>query len=467
MPTRRLALVFVAVIAAFVAATGFVHWRLRSIDRAATDIAENAAPSIEHLTVARVEARHLQLLLDDALSRLERRQAPHLDAIAETRRALDAALGGYLALPLLPDERDLWRDVFRSHATLEEDLERLERLASQGDLDGAAAVVRDPLPDHLTQLNDALARGVRDSAEQTVAFAREIQAFRERGAQLALLLDVACTLIAFGGALVARRLLHEHAALIERHRRLHEERAMELEGFAGRIAHDILSPLGTVAFALSLADKQQDPAQRTRLVERGTRAVDRIKRLVDGLLDFARSGGKPTEGARASLDAALRDLLAELEPVAAEAGATLVARREHEHVVACNPGVLTSLVANLTRNAIKYLGDSEVRRVEVRARERGDFVRVEVADTGPGLPPQLEQRVFEPYVRAPNVSQHGFGLGLATVKRLAEAHGGRVGVTSVPGSGATFWFELPKAPPLPEEASAPEGPPRTPDLARA
>jgi signal transduction histidine kinase len=222
-----------------------------------------------------------------------------------------------------------------------------------------------------------------------------------------------------------------------------EARSSELEAFAGRIAHDILGPLGTVGIALSLARQQPDEAQR--FLERGTSAVERINTLVTGLLEFARAGGKPPDGARADLDAAIRDLLAELEPTARAVGAELTTKHERQQVVACNPGVLTSLIANLARNAIKYLGDRPVRRVEIRAHERGRYVRVEVADTGPGLPPAIERRVFEPYIRAPNATEPGFGLGLATVRRLAEAHGGRVGVESTPSVGSTFWFELPKA----------------------
>ena len=114
---------------------------------------------------------------------------------------------------------------------------------------------------------------------------------------------------------------------------------------------------------------------------------------------------------------------------------------------ACSPGILGSLVSNLVHNAIKYLGDRSERRITVRVLERGAMVRFEVEDTGPGLPPDLERTVFDAYVRARGTLLPGFGLGLATVKKAAEAHGGRVGVRSVVGRGCLFWFELPLAAP--------------------
>jgi signal transduction histidine kinase len=112
--------------------------------------------------------------------------------------------------------------------------------------------------------------------------------------------------------------------------------------------------------------------------------------------------------------------------------------------VACAAGVLTSVVSNLASNAIKYIGTGPVRRLEIRAREEAQVVRVELEDTGPGLAVGSEEQVFEPYVRGRATTQPGIGLGLATVKRLVEGHGGRVGVRSVLGQGCTFWFELPK-----------------------
>jgi len=80
-------------------------------------------------------------------------------------------------------------------------------------------------------------------------------------------------------------------------------------------------------------------------------------------------------------------------------------------------------------------------------------VRVEVEDTGPGLPPGIEHSIFEPYVRAPGVTQPGLGLGLATVKRFADSHGGAVGVLRAE-AGTVFWFELPRAPDLPPDQNA-------------
>jgi signal transduction histidine kinase len=73
-------------------------------------------------------------------------------------------------------------------------------------------------------------------------------------------------------------------------------------------------------------------------------------------------------------------------------------------------------------------------------------VHVEIEDTGPGVSPGLEDAIFEPYRRGPVATQPGLGLGLATVKRLVIAHGGRLGVRNAPSGGAVFWFELPRAP---------------------
>ena len=112
--------------------------------------------------------------------------------------------------------------------------------------------------------------------------------------------------------------------------------------------------------------------------------------------------------------------------------------------VACDPTVLNVVLANLLGNAAKYTRDAKDRRIEVRARRDGGRVRVEVEDSGPGLPQGLERAVFEPYFRAPDVTEPGLGLGLATVHRFVTAHGGSVGVERG-RIGTRFWFELPLA----------------------
>ena len=108
-------------------------------------------------------------------------------------------------------------------------------------------------------------------------------------------------------------------------------------------------------------------------------------------------------------------------------------------------GVLASVIENLTRNAVKYMGERTERRVDVRVEPRGSMVRVEVEDSGPGIPPALYDTIFDPHVRGRTGGKPGIGLGLATVKRIAEAHGGSVGFRSKLDVGTTFWIELPRA----------------------
>lgn len=108
------------------------------------------------------------------------------------------------------------------------------------------------------------------------------------------------------------------------------------------------------------------------------------------------------------------------------------------------------MVSNLVHNAVKYVaGVPGERRVTARVRELDEAVRFEVADTGPGLPDGVEGRLFHTFVRGSNAAgKPGLGLGLATAKRLVEAHHGRLGVASSVG-GACFWVQLPRggAPP--------------------
>jgi signal transduction histidine kinase len=148
--------------------------------------------------------------------------------------------------------------------------------------------------------------------------------------------------------------------------------------------------------------------------------------------------------------------LADVESYAAERQIEAVAEPVPDVTAACSTGVLCSILSNLVRNAIKFMGDRPVRRVTVRAEPHGDEVRIEVQDTGPGIPAALQESMFDRYLRGPRVREAGLGLGLATVRRLVEAHGGRVTVRTAEGEGSTFRVTLPLArTPAPQPSASP------------
>jgi signal transduction histidine kinase len=248
------------------------------------------------------------------------------------------------------------------------------------------------------------------------------------------------------GVLVAGVLAAVVMRSLRRRRHEIESRLSELEMFAARVAHDLRGPLAPAMLALQRVAARTPKDDRLRdLVDRGERSLHTIEQIIAGLFAFVSSDAGPQQGASASLCETLEDVLAESADAAALRNIHLSLECDRPGRVACSEGVLASIVGNLVGNAIRYMGDNgDQKRIDIRAVVGRLRARVEVADNGPGVPPDAATRIFEPYFRGDHRGV-GLGLGLATVKRLVTAHGGSVGVIPNEPHGSIFWIELPIA----------------------
>jgi signal transduction histidine kinase len=275
--------------------------------------------------------------------------------------------------------------------------------------------------------------------------ARMIAHHRRTSMRAAAVLDVASVGLTVVVALLVYALTAQQDAFHRQRANLLEEANAELGIFANRLSHDIVSPLASTRLAIEVALRKADDAEAVRRsLGRGLQGLDRATGIAQALLEFAQAGAHPSPAERGDVGEVVGEVLDELRPLADKTGAHLEAFVPAHASVACNKGLLTSALSNLVRNAITYLDGTPDKRVEVLAFDTGDRLRVEVRDNGRGLPPGAASRIFEPYVRGPASTQPGLGLGLATVKRIVETHGGTVGVESRAGAGARFWIELPK-----------------------
>lgn len=439
-----LALVFSAVIGSFLGASLLTQYVSSEIGSLSGALATHVATSIEKLASVHGSALEAEVALSLYLAG-DATDAQRVKWFEESMSEAGAALEDYSKLPRFPGERGVHRDVQRAWARFEEAARNAENLARSGEL--AQAEQQLTRVDAAAQaLVQAALRGVELNARQGRALAAEIGERRARAVFLSNALAGVCVLLGLAGAVLLHRQGQTARRLVDERAHALEQRAAELEQFAGRVAHDIRNPLSAASLMCDLIGTQVQDQEVLATVARLKRSLARANAITTDLLQFARSGAKPDPGARTSPHAIIADLAPQFDTEAAAQSITLRWETVPPALVACSEGVYLSLLSNLVRNAMKYMGSSQERRIVVAVRDEGAAVRTEVADTGPGIPEQSLGSLFEPYFRGDNArAADGLGLGLATVRKLAESHGGSVGVSSSVGRGSTFWFVLPKA----------------------
>jgi two-component system phosphate regulon sensor histidine kinase PhoR len=243
-----------------------------------------------------------------------------------------------------------------------------------------------------------------------------------------------------GGVTVSRDVTEQRRA---------EEEQSQLFNF---IAHELNTPLTTMKGQMQLSRRRLARGEPMTLeqMERIEHNMKNMERLVSELLDSAR-----LEKNKVALDLAALDLGALCEQVAEEqmlaSGRSIQFDLPRQPVLVQGDALrLAQVLANLLSNALKYSPAETV--VILRLCRQGSVARVEVQDSGPGIPPEVRARLFERFYRVPGArvlhgSSVGLGLGLYLSRWLVKLHGGEIGVSSVVGKGSTFWFTTPLSQP--------------------
>lgn len=332
---------------------------------------------------------------------------------------------------------------------------------------GAAAVIRSGRPELVPEIEDSmLAESVRDP--------EHLRVLRELGLTSYICVPLRARNTTLGALTLASSRSGRHydtfdlntaielagrAALAMDNARLYREAQMAVhirDEFLSIASHELKSPLTALqlqlegiqnALARAGADEGADLGRLARRVSGALRTNQRLIALVENLLDVTRllSGGLSLTLEVLDLGELVADVVHRFEEQAARAGTVLMLTAEREVTGRWDRVRLEQIFSNLLSNALKYGGGKPV---DVRVVRHGEHAVVSVTDQGIGIEAADLERIFARFERAVPVRHYGgLGLGLYIACQAAQAHGGRLRAESTPGHGATFWLELPLAPP--------------------
>ena len=217
--------------------------------------------------------------------------------------------------------------------------------------------------------------------------------------------------------------------------------------FVSDASHELRTPLTVLRAQVELLDSETDEHRRHEATTTLLRRLDELDRLVADMLTLASAeAGQLVEPRPIDLGEFFEDVRRDL-PLFGQRDFQLQAV---DGSLQADPDRLTQVMRNLVRNAVAHTSPGD--RIVVAARGRDGRLEISVSDSGPGIPPDQLEQIFERFRRldeSRSRDQGGSGLGLAIARAITQAHGGRIRAESPPGQGATFLVELPGYRPAP------------------
>ncbi|MBV8714357.1 MAG: HAMP domain-containing histidine kinase [Chloroflexi bacterium] len=215
------------------------------------------------------------------------------------------------------------------------------------------------------------------------------------------------------------------------------------------VAHELRNPLTSLRLSLDMLVSEIDelpPESALLLIQRAQRSVAHLHGLIENLTSTT-----AVDAGHLQVNATTMDLEPAVDEAIGLVQGLLAQRNQSVEVYFAGDGSpvrgdrarVVQVIANLLGNASKYSVERDT--IEVHVMASAHHTRVRVSDHGPGISPQEQQRIFGAWQRGQSAAPGGLGLGLSIVQNLVQQLGGRVGVESTLGQGATFWFTLPNA----------------------
>jgi PAS domain S-box-containing protein len=226
--------------------------------------------------------------------------------------------------------------------------------------------------------------------------------------------------------------------------------------FLSTMSHELRTPLNAViGFSDLLTDERYGPLndRQRRHVSHIHTGGKHLLSLINDILDLSKieAGRLQLAVESVSVNRSFAEVADTLRPLVDKKSQTLIRHASSELSVRADAMRFKQVLMNLVGNAIKFTPEGG--KIELAAQQLGDVVRIEVRDSGPGIPPEEQQRIFEAFYRLAETGKapEGTGLGLAITRRLVELHGGHLGLESQLGSGSCFYFTLPTVPTIQRE----------------
>jgi two-component system, sensor histidine kinase and response regulator len=241
-------------------------------------------------------------------------------------------------------------------------------------------------------------------------------------------------------------------------RRLAEEKRQVRFNFISVLSHELKAPINAIEGYLKIL-QADEPAERLPMIERSLVRLDGMRKLIFDLLDLTRieSGQKQRQLAPVDVRAAAKTTIETFMPEASPRGIGITLRAPEPVEMVADPGELEIILNNLLSNAVKYNKDGG--SVTVALERKDGVVRIQVADTGIGMTPEESAKLFTEFMRIKNEETYrilGSGLGLSTVRKLAQLYGGDASVKSEKGTGSLFTVTLQDADPAALPGPAPD-----------